>query len=376
MKSFILLIAALTAMHAQAGTISLDLRTDFDSTTYNDAAVTAGAGVSNYRFYIPTGRIDYKGSLDADTSFRFRGRFNRDANVVENRDSLNTTIDYVYVMHKFSDYFGLTAGKFLGDGNGNEGPTPAGEQYHYSESFVQSTLGKYKSVALKSNTNTTTYVTGAKASYFINDTNTVNFMVLDLDADTGRGATTGSPAANAQDVNSKTAAQNKSMLGVSYQGYLLDKNFSILASYHTQTINSDVNANYAAIGLGYTMGSVLVTADYSANTFNSNDLGLYTPKDQLNSAILKVVYTIDPNYSVQAKVISSQEKFDTSVAFPTGATNNYLDYSAAIEWKPKATDIFRYHAAYVSKTETPDAGDTRTSSEIIVGMRILADFIK
>ncbi len=380
MKSFLLLVTALTAMHAQAGTISLDLRTDMDGTTYNDAATAAGVGANNYRFYMQTGRLDYKGSLDADTSFRFRARFNRDQGVVANRDALNTVIDYANVMHKFSDSFGLTVGKFLGDGNGNEGPTPGGDQYYFTESYLGGTLGKLTGApitglvpsknVLKGNSNTTTYVTGAKASYFINENHTVNLMVLDLDADTGRGATTG----NGQDVGA-VSSQNKSMLGASYQGYMLDKTFSVLASYHAQTINADVNANYAAVGLGYTMGPVLVQADYSANTFNSKD-ALGTPKDQLNSATLKAVYTIDPNYSVQAKVTSSQEKFDNSVAFVNGASNNYLDYAAALEWKPKANDIFRYHAAYVSRTETPDSGDSRTSTEVIVGMRILADFIK
>ncbi|MNL35173.1 hypothetical protein D3C87_1571870 [compost metagenome] len=75
------------------------------------------------------------------------------------------------------------------------------------------------------------------------------------------------------------------------------------------------------------------------------------------------------------KVVASEEKIDG------GNTNKYMSAGAAVEFKPVQDSIYRYHAAYNYRTMTSDdeeggALDGGNVQEVIVGMRILADFLK
>lgn len=383
MKSLLLLAIVAVTIQVHAGNLNLDMRSDMLSQDYNDAALAGGAGtgVDNYRFYIQTGRVDYKGSLNEKISFRLRIRFaGKDQTAMAKRDSSDATLDFANAAYKLSDLVSVTVGKYGSDIGGFEGTTPGPDLYFTSEAFSgggflgtgQGTspanglkLGGYANLI---------YLTGAKLAFVFNDLNTINLMVGDLDAATGRST---NAAYIASDVlQGGNTSQNKSLLGASYFGNFMDKTLAVIASYHAQTIAEDVSSTFSSLGLGYTMGPVAIQANYSLNAYNSI-VGAFKPKDQLNSAVLKVTYTIDPTLSAQVKITSSDEKFDQSSATAIAATNKYTGYGAAIEWKPKADDVFRYHAAYQSRNETPDnGGDSRQLTEAIVGMRIYADFMK
>ncbi len=385
MNKFLLLAIAAATIQAQAGSINFDMRTDMLSQDYNDAALASGAtGVDNYSFRIQTGRLDYKGSLNEKTSFRARVRFaTKDQGAIEKRDSTNATLDHASATYKFSDMLQLTMGKTSTEVGGNEGNSAGPDLYFTSEAYSGGGfLGKVQTAAPANGLSLAgfsnlIYATGAKLGIILNQSNTINLMAFDLDANTGRGRPPATIVAGtaASDVLQGTAtAQNKSMLGVSYFGNFMEKTLSVIASYHTQTIAEDVNSNYAALGVGFTFGSFVIQGDYAVNNYNSI-VGAFKPKDSLTSTNVRLVYNIDPTLAAQVKVTASEEKFDqTTVA---SSTNKYAGYGAAIEWKPKAEDVFRYHAAYQSRSETPDnGGDSRQLAEFIVGMRINADFLK
>ena len=378
MKSFLLLAIALTTAQVQAGSLNADFRADMLSQKYNDAALAGGTGTGtdNYRFMMQTGRLDYKGTLSEQTNYRVRVRFSgKTQGAMELRDNTNPTLDFAYATHKFSDLFRLTMGKYSGDNGGFEGTTAGPDVYFFSEAFTgggylgrTQTGGPANGLVLKGHSANLLYIDGAKLSFVLSPEHTINLMVADLDANVGRGAAVSSDVT----VGGLTS-QNKSLIGASYFGSFMDKTMSVIASYHTQTLIDDVNQNWAAIGLSYTAGPLVVQGDYLMNTYNSV-VGAFKPKDTLTSTVLKVVYNIDPTLAVQAKFVASDEKFDTTSV--VSSTNKYTSYGAAIEWKPRAEDVFRYHAAYNSRNEAPDLGDSRQLNEVIVGMRINADILK
>jgi predicted porin len=181
------------------------------------------------------------------------------------------------------------------------------------------------------------------------------------------------PGATSDVLENGSTAQNKSLIGASYFGHFFDKAFGIIGSIHSEAIQPDVNYNFYALGLSYKLYDWTLQADYLMNTFQSV-VGTFKPKDIMTSVVLNLAYQFNPNWILQSKVASSQEKFDaTSVE---SATNGYTDYGLTIEWKPKADGLFRYHAAYISRNESPAAGSQRQLNEAILGMRIYADFLK
>lgn len=384
MKSILLVALALTTAQANAGSINLDMRSDLLSQTYNDAALVGGTGtgVSNYRFNIQTGRLVYKGSLNEKTSFAARIRFAaKDQTAMDKRDNTNTTLDWANVAYNFSDMIKFTMGKMGSEIGGFEGGTAGPDVYFASEAYggggyLGTTQLTNPANGLKLNGFTNAlYFTGAKLSFMFDAANTLSVMAGDLDGKVGRSA------AATSDV---PATQNKSMFGLAYNGSFMDKTLAVIASYHTETLAPDTTATFSALGLGYTIGPVLIQADYLMNTSSivtGTTPNTLNPKDVLTSAVVKVVYAIDPTLSAQLKVVSSTEMFDASAltgVSAVSATNKYMDYGAAIEWKPKAEDAFRYHVAYNSRNETLDlsGADTRQLNEVIVGMRVNADFLK
>ena len=385
MKNFLLLAIAAAAIQAQAaGSVNFDMRTDLLSQKYNDAAVAGGvAGTDNYSFRLQTARIDYKGSLNEKTSFRARARLaGKDQGAMEKRDNSNITLDHASGTYKFSDMIQLTMGKTSSDIGGFEGNSAGPELYYTSETYSgggflgTSQAGAPADKLKLSGYQNLIYATGAKLGFIIDSSNTISLMAFDLDANTGRGRVV-LPGTSASDqLQGTTLSQNKSLLGISYFGNFMDKTLAVIASYHAQTIgdNGDTNSNFTDLSLGYTVGAFVIQADYNINTYNSI-LGAFKPKDTLTSTNVRLVYNIDPSLALQVKASTSQENFDTTTV--VSSSNKYTGYGAALEWRPKAEDVFRYHAAYQARNETPDnGGDSRQLAEFIVGMRINGDFLK
>ncbi len=371
MKSFLmLLVGTVLAVQAHAiGSLNLDLRTDMTSQSYNDAAKAAG-GVSNYRFNLQTARLDYKGTLNESVTYRVRARIaGKDQGLVDKRDSTNPTLDYAYATHKMSDTFKLTVGKLSSEIGGFEAVMPGADNYYNSEAFAgTSYLGK---TAASGNANLAgfanlQYLTGAKLTTTF-DTQELSLIVTDLDTRVGRNTSSGSG-----DVleNGKTA-QNKSLLGLSYRGTFLDKQYSTYASYHAETLAEDISAEFIGAGVQWNSNPFMVQLEYLAN--NSQFLlGTTVLKDTLSSVQLRTGYNIDEQTVIGLRATASEEKIDAA----TAVKNKYTTVGASVEFKPKAEDVYRYHFAYNARTVKTETGDDRNLNEVIVGMRINADFLK
>lgn len=331
----LLLLATIASSTAFAGSISLDTRVDSDSATYN----TANGGKNNSKFYLQTGRVDYKGKATDDLSFRLRLRFNKTQSAVNTRDSLNDSVDYASITHKMGDY-ALTAGKFDIMTAGFEGATAGSDMYFTSLAYGSLTR----------------YATGANLAYTFGD-NTVNAMVLNNKSDT-------------------TSGQTRNMYALVYKGALMDKALNLIASYHMlatpYTENSEIknhNDSYVTLGAQYKLTGMAFSLDYTLNTL-ADTAG---NKDKTESIILNGSYDLNEMSAVKAKIESSTYK-DASTN--TESKETTLGYGIAYEIKPIKDADFRYHVAYTNKDVKPETGDTKTESHIIAGLKLQADFLK
>jgi len=335
MKKLIVMLS-LVSSSAFAGSISLDARVDSDSANYNTAN-----GNKNYsKFYLQTGRVDFKGKATEELSYRLRLRFNKTQAAVSTRDSLNDNVDYAAITHKMGDY-SLTAGKFDIMTNGFEGATAGSDMYLTSAAYGALTR----------------YATGANAAYVMGD-HTFNLMAVNNKADTASG-------------------QTRNMYGLVYKGTFMEKALNVIASYHMlstpYTENSSVNNHndsFATVGVQYKSTGWSTSLDY--NMITAVDTATAGKKDTTDSIVLNGSYDVNEMSAVKAKIESSTEKDGAA----NDAKTTTLGYGLAYEIKPIKDADFRYHVAYTNKDVKPETGDTKTESHIIAGVKIVADFLK
>lgn len=387
MKKMIVGTLAATAMatSAQAGSLSADFRLDYNSTSYNDDAMTASSsllGNSGMRFQ--TGRIDYKGQLNEDVSYRMRLRFDKDKSTVNKRDKVDSNIDFAYVSHKFNDMFTLTLGKMATGMGGFEGNTAGPELYLTSSNYagtallggtkVSTTTGSLKSILL--------YSTGAQAEFKFAEGQVLQLQAFNEEGAVGMGFTN-TAATNGDDASGTGAgyAQQDNLLGLIYRGGFMEKTLNVIASYHTEQIGAkDNSASFAALGLEYKMDALTAQLDYNMNQFQVAGTTV-TPKQSLSTASLTLKYKMD-NWTPIIKAAMATEKYDAGSITTTSPeiSNSYTDVGAALEYAPNKDQMFRYHIAYNSRSMKPDsvvaANNTRSLQEVIVGTRIMADFLK
>ena len=370
MKKLVLFSSIIAASAtAQAGSLSLDLRADMNSTNYNEKAELGNAGISDdtsdfTKFYIQTGRLDYKGKLNDDTSFRLRWRFaGKDQGAMSKRDSANSTLDYAYVDHKISDMFSITAGKISGAVGAFEGSTSGADMYFTSEAY-NGTSFLNSGTRLVGFTNNL-YTTGVQGTFSMAGQ---DLMVQSTNSDNSIGRS--SSVGNGDVLENSKLSQNKTMTGVIYKGAFLEKTLNVILSNHFQNFNSDTKTDLTAFGLQYKTEELTAMVEYFVNKYKSLS-GTSTLNDQLTSTVVTVKYTLG-QWTPVLKFSSSEEKLDGT----TEVKNKYTSYGAAVEFKPKAEDNFRYHIAYNSRTMKPDGSDDKSMQEVMVGMKILADFLK
>lgn len=382
MKKFFSLVVILMSSTAFAGSINLDFRTDYFSQDYNEAATAASAGYDSNRFYVNTGRIDFKGNLNESVGYRVRWRFaTKNQGSVDKRDNTNGTLDLAYIEHKVSDTFKLQFGKYLSEMGGYEGLTTGPDLYLTSEAYSGtaglggSTHTKYDGTLNQATSltghSTELYITGVKAIFTVG-AHEVNIQAADVDANVGRGSASADSTTGAG-ANAKIS-QNDSLLGLVFKGNFMEKTLGMIASYHTQNNGADAKADYAALGFHYKADNCWMQLEYVMNTYKSM-IGTLTPEDKLNSAIFTYKHMIDDNWSALLKYTVSEESLD-AVGATAALKNKYSSYGVAAEWKPKKDDIFRYHLAYNAKNMKPETGDERKLQEVIAGVRINADFLK
>lgn len=343
---------ALTAT-AHAGSLSLDLRADYNSSTYDKSTIA-----DSTRYYFKTGRLDYQGKALEDLSFRVRLAFNKNA-TTQATDNGQTSLEYAYLTHKMSEMFSLSVGKINSEIGGFEGATSGADLYLTSTFYTRSplTASGLTTGSLSPNVLGTTnllYMTGVKGTFSF-EGQVIHILATDETADGSAG-----PA----------ATQNGSLYGIDWKGAFLDKALNFNVSYHTMGgPTKDDRHQFVAAGVMWNSNPVVVTAEYLMAEYKQD-----TPsaKDTTTSIVAKAAYTGWEQWTPRLEVVSTEEKMEIGAS----ATHKIMGYGAVLEYKPYTDTNFRYHMAYSYQKESPETGDDITKQEVVVGARLLADFLK
>ncbi|MDG0817083.1 porin [Bdellovibrio svalbardensis] len=378
MKKFLmaatLATTTMAATAAHAGSISYDFRGDYQSADYNKNAesVTAPTGGATKnsdfsRMYFKIARLDFKGNMNEDLSYRVRWTFYGNTPAVGTRDNIWNNIQLAYITQKLGSGFSVTLGKLYSDIGGFEGAMSGADLYLTSESYSH----KFGNDQLASRSYGTgdgniLYMTGAKVDYTFAD-QVFSAMILNPAQD----ETTGSGAFN----------QTSNAWGLVYKGSFMEKAISLIASYHelpgtnnpqgapTSYTSDDKSKMYSA-GFKWDATPVMASIEYIGQ---QND---YKPAassftDKMDSVVVKAAWTGWEQWTPRLEFTSTTEKVDSA-----SATNKFTGYGAIIEYKPRKDDIYRYHLAYQNIKETPETGSDLTRQEIVLGARLMGDFLK
>lgn len=344
MKSFLTTALAITAMTsaAHAGSLNLDMRADYNSTTYKDSATADSS-----KFYFKTGRLDYSGKAMDNLSFRARIAFNK--STTSGIDSSHAAVELAYLTHKMSDNFSLTAGKFNTEFGGFEGATSGADLYMTSPFYTPT--GNATTLL---GTKDLLYMTGAKATLTFGG-NQIHLMATN-ETDTKAGP---------------VATQNSNMYGVTWKGAFMEKALNFTLSHHMMAgpVKDDKHA-YSAAGVMWNSAPVAVSVDYLMGEFKTDSTGF---KDSLTSIVAKLAYTDLEGITPRIEFASSEEK----IGGATDKTNKYTTIGAVVEYKPYNDVNFRYHLAYNNtKSALDGVAKDAIKDEVVVGARIMADFLK
>jgi len=372
MKTLLALASVLvfSATSQAANTLEFDFRGDFQSVDYNEAAATTASTASDYsRFVIKTGRLQYKGSISDRYSYVLRLGFYKPAvdsgTSNSKRDNLNSSVEYAYVTDKMSDYFALSLGRVNTEIGGFESATSGADLYmvspYSSHAAVKDLTGQNLGTSQSGSANIL-YLTGAKATVVLNETQNIYLIAAN---NVG-----GDPI----DSNSKIN-QDRGLLGLVWRGSFAEKTIFGVLSYHevspqsiaiASPVDSGSKHNFISAGIKY-------DADWVGSLeFHTTDFkeGASGNKDTLSAIIMKLAYKMD-QWTPRLEFFSSEEK----IGIATTTTNKFTGVGAVLEYKPTA-DNFRYHLAYNSITAKPETGADQMKTEVVLGARLLGDFLK
>lgn len=386
MRKYLLLplVAAVMGAQAQAGSISFDSRAELEVNQYNDSAETVPSGLKrdSHRFVLQTLRLDSKGNFTDDTSFRLRFRLNQSSTsglgTQNAQDNLNSAIDYAFIQHKWMDGLAFQLGKFGTDIGGIEGMTSGADLYLTSYAYNGTRLRTNATTGSVNyaETNPLRYATGAKLIYAIGD-HELSAMVTNQE--TAAVDTSG------------TFYQTHDAYGLVLKGNFMDKALTPVLSYHEDNVQgtgqpgtgtatvagADKKYTFAAAGARYDMGLLFFELDYLYNTFKNRTT--LDETDKTNTIVGTLGGRYD-RYVFKLKADSSRPEIFTSTG--TSITPTVMGYQAALEFLPTGDKNFRYHLVYIQrdvKGDVPGGGsvnDTQTQQQVLVGMRIFADFLK
>lgn len=363
-------LAALTfSTVAHAGSLHLDFRVDANGTNYNDEAKDVFGLSDSSRIYFKTGRLDYKGTLNEQISYRVRWAFTKNANVAA-KDSTVTGVELAYLTHKMSDLFSLTIGKFNSEIGGFEAATSGADLYLTSENYTRSALTRAPAGGATSLNDATNlgllYQTGVKGTFSFSGQD-IHIVVTDNASDDSVNTWAGSGSST-----SATSTQNRGLYGVVWKGSFLNKSLSPVVSYFElspQNKSADSKNTLASAGLKFDFEPISAYVEYHISDFKD---GATDDKDTLSSIVAKIAYTGWEEWVPRLEFFSSEDKREIG-----GSTKDkYLGYGAVVEYIPKKSETFRYHAAVNMVDEDREGSDNVTKTEFILGARLMADFLK
>ncbi|MFZ3231671.1 MAG: porin [Pseudobdellovibrio sp.] len=340
------LVLVTSSMSMAANQLMVDGRLDHKSYSPNDAVGKPGYEA----FQISRLKLDYKGKLGEQNSFRVRLDGTQNTAAKQVRDNSSAFMDIAYVSHKFTDQIALTMGKLASSMGGIEGSVSSpGDMY------LRTTAGDEIALVYQP--------TGAQADLTFGD-HKVNVMMANNTNETAV-------------LSGANLAQTRSLAGATYTGKFMENNLTAIASYHFEDFGAATGTtkyknNYSVIGGRFVIDAFEIEADYLANKYDvdpqsTNVLGTI-------SATILGRYNIADLGSVHLKVESTEQK--TALTSTTEKKDKITGLTAAFEFKPVKDENWRMHFAMVQKDNKPETGDTKTEKFIYAGMRFNADFLK
>lgn len=344
---------------AAAGTLLLDLRTDYDSAIYNEAANQP----NEIGFTIHTARADFRGNFNDALSYRFRLRFNSEATDT-GTDSLSSRVDFAQITHKL-DAFSITAGKFVTDVGGFETIGDAREVFLRSEAN-RALTGTYASV-LDPAANVsyqTKYATGVRVGW-----------------KTGAGELSLLAANNPEgDAADNPEPQTRLLSGVIYKGSYLDGLWQTVLSYHEYAGNRDSAASMEdtktstmAAGVRWDNKAQFAQLDYVQ--LDDKDLMLATELSDVKiTSWIGEVGTRWDSWTFKAKAELSEMSESPDAA--AGTRLKVQGLGAVVQYQVFDEPNLRYHLAWTQKTRQREGQPDPVTQHVLAGLIFYHDLLK
>tara|TARA_B110001454_G_scaffold219192_1_gene251213 strand:- start:98146 stop:99171 length:1026 start_codon:yes stop_codon:yes gene_type:complete len=332
---FLLLLVGL----AHPGSVNFDFRFEWDSSSYNNAAKAAGSKASS-QFLMRTGRVDFKGNLNKDISYRLRWGIDHDGATAQHKtDNFSTQVDYAYVQDKVSEDIWITLGKFASELGSIEGNMSSPDIYLPSQAYA----------ALS--TNDFLYVSGAKLTAAVLGQEVSLYVVNQSD--------------------SQSIEQTKLAYGLVYKGKFLNSTLFPNLGYFSdekQGMSTDVKmtTNISSAGVKWDPKPYYINLDYII--FAQKNVSAVDVKDTITTLLFDAGYDFED--------VIPKFKYEMTTKKNGSVKEQYDGVAVGVEFKPYPQDIFRYHVMVTQTTIKPESGDSRFEQHFLVGTRIYGDFLK
>ncbi|MBX3040375.1 MAG: hypothetical protein KF789_06660 [Bdellovibrionaceae bacterium] len=346
---------------AHAASLLLEMRTDADSASYNRAAWATGKR-DETGFLLQTARLDLKGDLAENLSYRLRFRVNNES-TVQGVDALATRVDFASVSHKM-EFVTLTLGKTGAEVGGHEGLMDSRDIYLKSEAN-KAVTGSYN--ALSTNTRPVFYQskfnTGVKAQVGLGESDLILMVMNNPEAES----------------SATPRPHNRMLQGAVWKGKFAGNTLQPVLSYHTFKSNldglsstSETESKLMAAGFKWADQGSFVQLDYIQ--LKATGLALAVPSDfQVTSVVFEGGYQMGAwTPRLKAEMSKVTETPDTGAKLE----NDVTGYSLAMDYRVPEASFARYHVALSQKTVRRDQAPDLTENHLIAGFTLVHDLLK
>lgn len=337
MKKLLVLAAAVAATGVANAKLTGDLRVDYTRPTTKSGSADS---VTSSRYSVQTADLAYVGAVGAGMTVNAKLLV-----------ATTPSVDYVYGSKSIVDGLTLRIGLIRTFDGGIEDSYLAVDQY------------------------TTTHINGLALG---------NAGGFGLDYVMGDHSFT---LENFNNTTSTGGDKNGTVTGLVYKGSLLEKMIKPHVSYYagsaegllvkdifTSTLYTGVRGSEytaAAVGAQFAVGmGVGIDAEYKSVGYNKfqNSSDKYTETGFTLAAAMT-----DGMFQPAAKFGTSEGKYDTG---SVTSKQTYTTMAVGLNIVPKKDEGFRYHVAYASTEQKPETGDKSTSTALVAGVKMSADFLK
>lgn len=332
-----------TAAIADAPKITFEIKSELNKQTSTEetTANEDNKEDESMRFQIPYARVNVKGKINDELSYRVKFRLNKA--FTPKKDGVPSALDYAYIDHKMSDTFKLRIGKQYINQAGWEGTYSSKDSYgagggvfdHADASFYRAGLG-----------------------FFFNmGNNDLNIQI----------------ANNSFDETNQTGM----VMGFQWTGHFMDGSLNPMITYHQDTrteqdpagtAGEDFKANSmteTTIGLQYKKDMLKVELDYGTLAIDQKNNATGAPDDdsKVQATVLRVAYNMGKMTPILKYKMDTTESAGEDFSKATG-------YSLAVEYAPFEKTSFKYFVSTSSVTttdETTAKADDVTAGDMVLG---------